>query len=110
FLSLVVRHLPSSPRAVRAGLDLLLRRKALVVESVAAQRHAILSDKYPELRPQLQELVSLKVRLARETLAGPGTEGVASYRTRLGHMQAERDQLEERLAQQLPEVNLEQVL
>src|SRR5262249_8127869 len=38
FLSVVYRHLSHSPDAVRAAFDLVVRRKALAAEALAAQR------------------------------------------------------------------------
>ena len=55
FLSLVLQ--PSdSPAAVRAALDLVLRRKAIAAEALATQRDAVLGGKYPALEPKLREL------------------------------------------------------
>ena len=52
FLSLVLQHLGDSPAAVRAALDLVLRRKAIAAEAVATQRDAVLGGKYPALEPR----------------------------------------------------------
>ncbi len=49
FLSLVLGHLYESTGTVRAALDLVLRRKAIGAEALAAQRDAVLSGRYPAL-------------------------------------------------------------
>jgi hypothetical protein len=47
FLSTVLKHFGDSPAAIRAALDLVLRRKAIAAEATAAQRDAVLEGKYP---------------------------------------------------------------
>src|SRR5262249_10845211 len=59
FLSLVYRHLSHSPEAVRAAFDLVLRRKALGAEALAAQREAVLGGRYPHLREVFDRLTQL---------------------------------------------------
>jgi CHAT domain-containing protein/tetratricopeptide (TPR) repeat protein len=109
-LSLVLEHFVESPAAVRAAFDLVLRRKAIAAEATATQRDAVLGGKYPALRPNLQELVALRMQLARATLAGPGPEGPEAHRRRLAEWSAQRERLEAELARQVPEMNLERAL
>src|SRR5262249_819753 len=54
FLSLVWRHRAGSPEAVRAALDLALRRKGVTAEALAVQRDAVLGGAYPQLEPRLR--------------------------------------------------------
>jgi tetratricopeptide (TPR) repeat protein len=110
FLSLVLEHLGDSPDAVRSALDLVLRRKAIAAEATAAQRDAVLGDRYPALRPKLQELGALRMEVARATLAGPGPEGPEAHGRRLADWSAQRERLEAELARQVPEMNLERQL
>jgi CHAT domain-containing protein/tetratricopeptide (TPR) repeat protein len=110
FLSLVQQHLVGSPSAVRAALDLVLRRKAIAAEAMAAQRDVVLGGKYPALEPRLRELADLRMQIARETLAGPGPESLESRLRRLGEWNTEKERLEAELARQIPEMNLEQKL
>jgi len=110
FLSLVWRHLPGDPSVVRAALDLVLRRKAVLAEALAAQRDAVLGGKYPRLKPQLNEWVTLRRQIARKILAGPGPEGLALHQRQLDEWEAAREHLEAQLARQVPEMNLEQKL
>jgi CHAT domain-containing protein len=109
-LSLVLEHLGESPAAVRAALDLVLRRKAIAAEATVAQRDAVLGGKYPALQPKLQELGALRMQLARATLAGPGPEGPEAYERRLVDWLAQKEKLETELAWQIPEMNLERQL
>jgi tetratricopeptide (TPR) repeat protein len=110
FLSLVQQHLIDSPAAIRSALDLVLRRKAIAAEAMAAQRDAVLGGKYPALEPALRELAALRMQVARKTLAGPGPEGLESHVRQLGEWNARRERLETDLARQIPEMNLERTL
>jgi tetratricopeptide (TPR) repeat protein len=110
FLALVLQHLGGSPDAIHAALELVLRRKAIAAEAVAAQRDAVLGGKYPALEPKLRELATLRMQVARETLAGPGPEGLEAHLEKLAEWSARRERLEAELARQIPEMNLEQKL
>jgi CHAT domain len=50
------------------------------------------------------------MRIARKTLAGPGTEGLEFHMRELAKWHAEKDRLEVDLARRIPELNLEQKL
>ena len=54
-ISLVLEYLSTSEEAVQAAFDLVLRRKAIGAEALAAQRDAVLRGRYPELRAKLQD-------------------------------------------------------
>ena len=110
FLSLVSRVLSRDHSSVRAALDLVLRRKALGTEALAAQRDAILGGRYPALVGQLRELTRLRAQIAQQTLADPGSDDPKAHRQRLAEWMAQHDQLEANLARQIPEMNLEQQL
>jgi tetratricopeptide (TPR) repeat protein/CHAT domain-containing protein len=110
FLSLVWQALASSREAVGAALDLVLRRKAVGAEALAAQRDAVLGNKYPTLRPRFQQWAALRMQIARKTLAGPGPDGAQAHWQLLDQWQAEKEGLEADLARQVPEMNLERKL
>lgn len=110
FLSLVFTYLRHHPDAVGAALDLVLRRKAIVAESVAAQREATLGERYPALAPQLNELTRLQRQVAHRTLAGPGTDSLAAHSQILEQFNIQRERLEAELAQRIPEINVERRL
>lgn len=110
FLALVHFALHDMPEAVAAVCDLVLRRKALGAEALAAQRDAVLGGKYPHLEPQLRELARLRMQIAERTLAGPGPEGPQAHQRQLREETACRDRLEAELARQVPEMNLAQQL
>jgi CHAT domain-containing protein/tetratricopeptide (TPR) repeat protein len=110
FLSLVVQHLAHSSSAVRAAMDLVLRRKAVGAEALAAQRDAVLGGKYPALEAKLRELTTLRMQIAQKTLAGPGPEGLEAHRKQLAEWDVQKERFEADLARQVPEINLEQKL
>jgi CHAT domain-containing protein len=110
FLSLVLQHLSDSRNAIQAVFELVLRRKAVAAEAVAAQRDALLGGRYPALEPRLRDLADLRTQLARKTLAGPGPEGLESHLRALADWEAQKERLEADLARQVPEMNLEQKL
>ena len=110
FLSLVFSELSKSAGPVRAALDLVLRRKAIGAEALAAQRDAVLGGKYPALEPRLRELTVLRMQIAQETLTGPGEEDAEAYRKRLAEWNARKERVEAELVRQIPEMSLEQRL
>ena len=110
FLSLVWGHLPHLPEAVQAALELVLRRKAIGAEVLAAQRDAVLGGKYPHLQPQLHQWSTLRRQIAQKTWAGPGPEGAPAHQRQLAQWHEQREHLEAELARQVPEMNLEQKL
>jgi CHAT domain-containing protein/tetratricopeptide (TPR) repeat protein len=109
-LSLLLQHLHDVPAAIHAALDVVLRRKAIVAESLAVQRDAMLGGKHPDLQPALLGLARLRRQLAQKTLAGPGPEGLAAHQQHLAQLNAEKERQEGQLARQIPEVSLEQQL
>src|SRR5262245_22701645 len=110
FLSLILQFNFQSFSAVREGLELVLRRKGIGAEALAAQRDAVFSGSYPELEPKLQVLTTLRMQIAQQTLAGPGPEGLQAHQNRLAAWNAEKERLEADLARRIPEMNLEQKL
>ena len=71
FLSAVVEHLASSAEAIRTGMELLLRRKGIGAEALAAKRDAVLGGRYPELEPKLRELSDLRHADRPQDSGGP---------------------------------------
>jgi CHAT domain-containing protein/tetratricopeptide (TPR) repeat protein len=110
FLSLVSQRLSNSQAARLAGFDLVLRRKGIDAEALAAQRDAVLSGRYPHLEEGLRRLNVLRMEIAQKTLAGPGPEGIEAHRSLLAWWSGEMDRMEGELAQQIPEMNVERQL
>lgn len=110
YLSALLQFFPDDNKAVRTGFELVLRRKAIVAEALAVQREMVLSGRYPDLAPMLKEMLALRVQIARRTLAGPGRLSVKEHTRQLEDLNARREELEKTLAQQIPEMNMEQRL
>ena len=110
FISLVSQHLSSSRAAINSAIELVLRRKAIGAEALAAQRDAVLGGRYPELKPELRDLINLRMEIAQKTLAGPGQEGLAEHQKTLSIWNKQKENLEAELVRQIPEMNLEQKL
>lgn len=106
-LALIARYRANSAADVRFGYELVLRRKSLLSESLAAQRDALLENRYPSLTPALQELKDFRSQLAALSLAGPGDVDPKDHETRLARLFAKHDQAEAGLARQIPELEIE---
>jgi CHAT domain-containing protein/tetratricopeptide (TPR) repeat protein len=107
FLSLVLEHLAQDPLKVRSAWELVLRRKGIGAEALAAQRDALLSDRCPEeLKTKLQELLTVRKQIGMKTLSGPGAEGIQEHQDLLRQWHARREELEAEIAEQVPEIQL----
>ncbi|MGO8944244.1 MAG: tetratricopeptide repeat protein [Syntrophobacteraceae bacterium] len=110
FLSLISQYLSNSPAAVKYGLDMVLKRKAIVAEALAAQRDAILGGRYPDLAPALRNLRTLNAQIAQKIMSGPGPEGPEAHRQLIEKWSAEKESVEVFLASRIPEIDLERKL
>lgn len=110
YLSLIFQYFQDSSEAIHEALELILRRKAIGAEALAAQREAVLGGQYPELVPKLHQLTELRMDIAEKTLAGPGNQGVNTHHQILVKLNAQKNRLEADLARKIPEMNLEQKL
>jgi tetratricopeptide (TPR) repeat protein/CHAT domain-containing protein len=104
-LSLILQHFQHIPHAVQEALQLVLRRKGIAAEALAAQRLALWSDRYPALAPSLQQLTLIQSQIAQKTLEGPASESPETWRQRLRDWESQREHLEVELARQIPEMS-----
>ncbi len=104
FLSLVSVHLASAPYAVVAAYELVLRRKAISIEVLRAQR-AISARGGPEVRARQGRLRELRGRIRLTAMAETGIDA-DSHETNLRELEAERDGLERDLTRMIPELNV----
>ncbi|MGZ4851621.1 MAG: CHAT domain-containing protein [Halobacteriota archaeon] len=110
FLTLTSQRCPRSKFTARAAMDLVLRRKALGAEALAAQRDAVLGGKYPALRERLDQLRTLNNKINQKTFARVDADVLGSYREDLKTLNSRKEQLEAELAHQIPEMRLEEQL
>ena len=89
---------------------MILRRKAIGAEVLAAQRDAVLGGEYPELESQLTSLTVLRRQIAQKAFGSPGPEGPEEYRKQLAERRSKRETLEAELVRQIPEMNLQEQL
>ncbi|MBW4544732.1 MAG: CHAT domain-containing protein [Symplocastrum torsivum CPER-KK1] len=101
FLSLVYQHLHDSPQAKQAALNLVLQRKALTAAALAALNQAIYSGRYPHLTEELKKLRELSARIIHFTFTQPQPD-------RIPQLQAEHNKLQQQLASQVPEIQLQE--
>lgn len=106
FISIVF-HFKHSSEIIRAGLDLILQRKAITLDVLSVQQDMVLKGKYPHLKKKLQELTILRRKIATETLAGPQAQGLVAHHQLLEKWGGQRQMLEAQLAREIPEMTLE---
>lgn len=106
FLFLTYALQQNQSDVVELALNLALRRKSLGAEGVATQRDIILRGPYPELEPQLRQINILRKQIAEKTLSGPGREGLEYHQQLIAEWRGQQNALEEKLASQIPEMNL----
>ena len=109
-LSLIKQEFSHQADIVATGFDLLLQGKALAAEGSMMQREAILSDRYPELKAQIEQLSHLRQQINDQTLAGPQGHSLTDHQTQLQLMHKEQRTLESALVHQIQEMNLQEKL
>jgi tetratricopeptide (TPR) repeat protein len=108
FLSLVCNHLPSSQDAKQAGLDFVLKRKAVTASALTAQNQALANGRYPHLTEKFCQLNNLSNQIIHLTFAIPQTGNSAPYQENLKQLRSQYDNLQKQLAAQVPEIQLSQ--
>jgi CHAT domain-containing protein/tetratricopeptide (TPR) repeat protein len=111
FLSLLKRSFATSPTHVNAVLDIVLKRKAVVIDAAIAQRTALRGLRHPGLRPKFVEMTSLRSALLRKTLDGPAAkESQAEHQQALHEGRERLERLESQLAKLIPDFEQQQAL
>ena len=101
-LSLIHQKFPTDHTKVRAGLDAILSRKAIVYDAQSRQNEAIVASSDPEIKALWTNLASQRSMLAKQLQDGPGQATPETYRQRLEQLQAEIGKLESDLAAKSP--------
>lgn len=109
-LSLLIQQRPQKRAEVQRIFDVVLRRKALGAEVFAAQRDAVMTGKYPHLKPKLAELSTLRMQIVQKTQAGSEGEDPKKHEQALRNWRQKKEKLEVELARQIPEMNLQDKL
>jgi tetratricopeptide (TPR) repeat protein/CHAT domain-containing protein len=115
-LSLVLQYFPDSPDAVQIALDVTLRRKSLTASALATFNYALYSDRYPNLTPEFEQWRTLRAEIVHlifsPPLPNPNLSSAefeaqqATHKQRLSNLESKCDNLEKRLASQVPELEL----
>ncbi|MDF5730374.1 MAG: CHAT domain-containing protein, partial [Rhizonema sp. PD38] len=106
FLSLVYKNLADSQSAQQAGLDFVLKRKALTASALAAQNEALTSDRYAHLKDKFRQLSDLSNQIIHQTFAVTQTDNFATYQENLTQLQTQHNNLQKQLAAEVPEIQL----
>ena len=106
----IIQQLPDPARFAVKAYDHVLTQKAMTAQAQMAQRDEILAGGQPNLRTKFEQLNTLRMRIARNALAGPGLEGAAAHEQILNEWNMQREELEIELAKEIPEINLRRKL
>ncbi|MGF1583094.1 MAG: CHAT domain-containing protein [Gemmataceae bacterium] len=109
-LDLVSSHFRHSPEQIRALYTQVLRRKGHWMEMLGASQTSQLGTRYPHLKDKLARMLQLGRQISGKAFTGPGLEGLKMYQRFLSAWQQEREQLEEELAHDIPEIATERKL
>jgi CHAT domain-containing protein len=97
-LSMIRRHLAKDRDAVRLGLDLVLRRKGIILDVETRVRNALSQHLDAASLDSWGRLVDLQTELSNLLVQGPGTEP-AAYRQRLKELRDQIAREEQNLSQ-----------
>jgi CHAT domain-containing protein/Tfp pilus assembly protein PilF len=111
FLSLTNQYFSNSKEEIKYAVNLTIRRKGIGAEVLTATRDAVLSGKYPEMESKLRELNIIRKQIARKALDGKDeNEMLETHNKILEEWNNRKENLEEELANHIPEIGLEQKL
>jgi CHAT domain-containing protein/tetratricopeptide (TPR) repeat protein len=88
-------------------MDLVLRRKGIQADALAAQQSSVLARRHPQLRDKLATLDTLRNQIARRQLEGPGENSLSSHQAILDEWLERKEALEEELVRAIPEFRLQ---
>jgi hypothetical protein len=91
------------------AFDLILKRKAIALETSSLQRDAILSGRYPSLESKVSELHQIRLQIA-DTILQRNDVSDPSTLDQLSALNMRKEGLEAELATQIPEFRLRQKL
>ncbi len=98
-LSLIHRHFQQDSQTVRFGLELVLRRKGIVLDAQSRAQQALAANLTGETLEAWQRLTEHRSVLSRLLLSDPGKQNPEDYRRRIEELQAAIVHEEEFLAQ-----------
>lgn len=111
YATILCKYFSNYASEVGELFDSVLQHKAIGAEVLATQRDILSEDRYPpqklkELQDKLDKLTKKRREIAHKTLEAIAPSNVADLQT----LNREREILEEELAREIPELNLEKTL
>jgi len=104
FLCVLSEMFDSDGAARLSAFDLVLRRKCIVLDAAAAQRHAIHADKHPGLRDEFAELSKLASEISRMVMDGPGSTALTAHQQQVADLRKKAARIEADLSSRIPEM------
>jgi CHAT domain-containing protein/Tfp pilus assembly protein PilF len=101
-LSLIHRHFPNDPAAVRFGMDQVLRRKGIILDAEVRTRETIARHLQGGALASWRRLTQHREELSKLLLSGPGGQGAAEYKRAIERLQAAIQREEEFLGPRSP--------
>ena len=90
----IMMYANNNPEGLRLAFDVLLQRKGIVADAMAAERRALaLADDTRDADP-MRAVTQLRRRISRLVLDGPGAEGADAHTAELNRLVDERRRLE----------------
>jgi CHAT domain-containing protein/tetratricopeptide (TPR) repeat protein len=105
-LTLVLTHLGGVSAAIVCAFGWTLRRRALVAETVSAQRELAICGRRPGLAARFAEVGALRMRIANRALAAPDPTSLGQHQALLAVWRERREALERELSANAPELHL----
>jgi CHAT domain-containing protein/Tfp pilus assembly protein PilF len=97
YFGLVVQYLKENQSAKIDALNVWLKRKGVSMEALKRFQEALVYD--PQALKIFHELSSVRCRLSKLALAGPGRQSVTAYRRNIADLEDQKNILESRLSQ-----------
>ncbi len=93
FLTLIANKLTQSYEAVKEGLNIVLKRKGIVLEVQKQFQRALVAGDERALEI-FQRLSETRAILSKMAFSGPGVEDLQTYREKINSLRSEKEQLE----------------
>lgn len=98
-ITLAAKGIETDPAFRRSVFDVLIRARALVLDTMAARHSAVARTRDPEVSRLASELAAARENLARLVVRGPGTDPPERYKGLLDHARQEKERAEGSLAE-----------
>ncbi len=96
-MSLIINNLSNDPEKLMEGMNLMLRRKGLVLDALSKERNFLLQSEDSQTRETYKKLRELSSMIASMTLSGPDTQTPDEYRRKLDTLQKEWEKTDKEL-------------